>query len=142
MVAPEEDNRGDKIRSVINIYEASDDPAAYPTLQSNIGDNGVPIPWSAMSGLSAGPDNTLYAVEDSFYNSNRFFTIDTSTTPSTLTQATTIKDTNGVFAAVAPFGDFSAEDLAALINDDIKVIVSNYLRCCCFQWFDSCMVNR
>ncbi|MEM9214428.1 MAG: esterase-like activity of phytase family protein [Cyanobacteria bacterium P01_F01_bin.150] len=121
VVASEEDNRGDKIRSVINIYEASDDPAAYPTLQSNIGDNGVPIPWSAMSGLSAGPDNILYAVEDSFYNSNRFFTIDTSTTPSTLTQATMIKDTNSVFAAVAPFGDFSAEDLAALINDDNTV---------------------
>ena len=121
VVASEVDDRGDKIRSVLNIYDFSDDPVAYPTLQSADGENGLPIPWSAMSGLAAGEDTILYAVEDSFYNSNRFFTIDTSTTPSTLTDATTIKDTNGVFAAVQPFGDFTAEDLAALINDDNTV---------------------
>ncbi|MGB3518969.1 MAG: esterase-like activity of phytase family protein, partial [Elainellaceae cyanobacterium] len=123
VVASEEDSRDDKIRSVINIYEASDDPAAYPTLQSVDGENGVPIPWGAMSGLVTDPDNSdiLYAIEDSFYNSNRFFTIDTSTTPNTLTSAITIKDTNGVFAAVQPFGDFTAEDLDALINDDNTV---------------------
>lgn len=121
VVASEEDARDDVIRSVLNIYEFSDAPAAYPTLQSADGDNGLPIPWSAMSGLAAGPDNILYAVEDSFYNSNRFFIIDTSTTPATLTRATTIKDTNGVFAAVPPFGDFTAEDLDALINDDNTV---------------------
>ncbi|MEB3357305.1 MAG: esterase-like activity of phytase family protein [Synechococcales bacterium] len=121
VVASEEDSRDDVIRSVINIYGFSDDPAAYPTLQSVDGSNGLPIPWSAMSGLSAGPGSILYAIEDSFYNSNRFFTIDTSTTPATLTSATTIKDTNGVFAAVQPFGDFTAEDLDILINGDNTV---------------------
>ena len=121
VVASEVDSRDDKIRSVLNIYDFSDDPAAYPTLQSVNGDNGLPIPWSAMSGLVAGADDILYAVEDSFYNSNRFFTIDTSTTPAILTDATTIKDTNGLFAAVQPFGDFTAEDLDALINDDNTV---------------------
>ncbi|MEB3211796.1 MAG: esterase-like activity of phytase family protein [Leptolyngbyaceae bacterium] len=121
VVASEEDSREDVIRSVINIYEFSDAPAAYPTLQSADGSNGLPIPWGAMSGLSAGPGDILYAVEDSFYKSNRFFTIDTSTTPATLTSATTIKDTNGVFAAVQPFGDFTADDLDALINDDNTV---------------------
>ncbi|MGF1498618.1 MAG: esterase-like activity of phytase family protein [Elainellaceae cyanobacterium] len=121
VVASEVDARDDVIRSVINIYNFSDDAVAYPTLQSVDGDNGLPIPWGAMSGLSAGPGSILYAVEDSFYNSNRFFTIDTSTTPATLTSATTIKDTNDVFAAVSPFGDFTAEDLEALINDDNTV---------------------
>jgi len=123
VVASEEDSREDKIRSVLNIYEASDDPATYPTLQSVDGDNGVPIPWGAMSGLVVDPDDSdiLYAIEDSFYNSNRFFTIDTSSTRNTLTSATTIKDTDGVFAAVQPFGDFTAEDLDVLINDDDTV---------------------
>lgn len=123
VVASENDDRGAAIRSVVNIYEFSDEDAIYPTLQSVTGANGAPIPWSAMSGLAVDPDNAniLYAVEDSFYASNRFFTIDTATTPATLTAATTIKDTNGVFAAVQPFGDFTAEDLAALINDDNTV---------------------
>ena len=102
VVASEEDSRDDLIRSVVNIYEYSDDLALYPTLQSVEGANGVPIPWSAMSGLAAGAGDTLYAVEDSFYGSNRFFTIDTSTTPASLTSATTLKDTNGFFAALRP----------------------------------------
>lgn len=102
VAASEADSRGDVIRSVINIYEYSNAPASYPDIQSTMGENGIPIPWGAMSGLAAGSDSTLYAVEDSFYKSNRFFEIDTSTTPATLTTATTIKDTNGIFAALRP----------------------------------------
>ncbi len=102
VVASEADDRGAVIRSVLNIYQYSDAAATYPTLQSVDGANGAPIPWGAMSGLAAGPGDTLYAVEDSFYGSNRFFTIDTSTATASLTTATTIKDTNGVFAALRP----------------------------------------
>ena len=122
VVASEVDARGDKIRSVLNIYEYSEASANYPTLQSVDGANGAPpIPWGAMSGLAPGPDNILYAVEDSFYKSNRFFTIDTSTQPATLINATQIVDTNDVFAGVSPYGQFSAEDLEALINEDKTV---------------------
>lgn len=62
----------------------------------------------------------LYAVEDGFYRSNRFFTINTSEYPAMITDATTFKDTNGVFASMEiPNGsDFTAEHLAAMINDD------------------------
>ncbi len=122
VVASEEDNRGDLIRSVVNIYEYSDEPAVYPTIQSVDGTNGAPIPWSAMSGLAAGPENTLYAVEDSFYGSNRFFSIDTSTTPATLTTATTIKDTNGVFAALRP--DLVNGDADKTVNIDPEGIAA------------------
>ena len=102
VVASEADDRSALIRSVVNIYQYSDAAATYPTLQSVDGANGAPIPWGAMSGLAAGEGSILYAVEDSFYASNRFFTIDTSTAPASLTTATTIKDTNGVFAALRP----------------------------------------
>jgi|GEM_PF-105805 hypothetical protein len=122
VVASEEDSRDDLIRSVVNIYEYSDDLALYPTLQSVDGANGVPIPWSAMSGLAAGPGDTLYAVEDSFYGSNRFFTIDTSTTPASLTTATTLKDTNDVFAALRP--DLVNGDTDKTVNIDPEGIAA------------------
>lgn len=121
VVASEEDDRDAKIRSVLNIYEYdADGTPAYPTLQSEPGN--PPIPWSAISGLAAGAGDILYAVEDSFYASNRFFTIDTSTTPATLTDATTIKDTNDVFAALRP--DLVNADTDKTINIDPEGIAA------------------
>ncbi len=128
-VASEEDNRGDKIRSVLNIYSYEVASAQYPTLTSVDRENGTPIPWSAMSGLSADPmyDNILYAVEDSFYASNRIFTIDVSAYPAVLTAETKIMDTNDVFAGFTTSGatedpdSFDDVDLAAMINADKSV---------------------
>lgn len=72
-----------------------------------------------MSGLSGCEmPNILYSIEDSFYKSNRFFTIDSSKYPAVVTKASTIKDTTGVFAAVSPYGNFTAAELAAMINSD------------------------
>jgi hypothetical protein len=64
IVSSEEDNRGDKIRSVLNIYERQTGPANYPTLQSVDRVDGTPIPWGALSGLAADPDSTdvLYSI--------------------------------------------------------------------------------
>ena len=129
VVASEEDSRDDKIRSVVNIYKYQYGAPAYPTLMSADRYDGTPIPWSAMSGLSADPvmDDVLYAVEDSFYGSNRIFTIDTSSHPALLVAETTIKDSNGLFAATPTSGpdsdpdSFDAEDLAAMINADNSV---------------------
>ena len=136
VAASEEDSRDDKIRSVLNIYQYSDAPAKYPTLQSADDVNGAPIPWSALSGLAAGATGTLYAVNDSYYGANKIFTIDTTTTPATLTTATSIVDTNDVMASlpVEPLADdtvaaddpsridvFDTADLARLINADKTV---------------------
>ena len=138
IVASEEDNRGDKLRSGLNIYTYTADAPAYPTLESADRADGTPIPWGAMSGLSSDPvaENTLYAIEDSFYQQNRIFTIDTSTTPATLTGEIRITDANDVFAGIAAvsLGDMDvdaddasrlevldAADMALLINDDKTV---------------------
>ena len=138
VVASEVDDRGDKIRSVLNIYRYDKATAQYPTLVSADGPDGTPISWSAMSGLAADHmvDYMLYAVEDSFYGKNRIFHIDTSTTPARLIDAMQITDANGVFAAIpaVALADpsvatddatridvFDEADLAALINDDNTV---------------------
>lgn len=133
IAASEVDNRGDKLRSALNIYALqSNTPAQYPTIESAMVDN-LPIAWGALSGLSAGDANTLYAIDDSFYGSNRIFTINTSPKPAVITAAKKITDTNGVLAAltVAPLSDltvadddaarnavFDQADLNALVNSD------------------------
>ncbi|MEM9729908.1 MAG: esterase-like activity of phytase family protein, partial [Myxococcota bacterium] len=127
IAASEEDSRGDKIRSVLNIYEYSEAAPTYPTLVSTDRADGSPIPWAAMSGLAADGSDTLYAIEDSFFGANRVFGIDLTTSPPTLDTEITISDANGVFANVPTddVGDdaevFSSADLAALINTDNSV---------------------
>lgn len=120
VVASEKDDRDNKVRSVLNIYAMSDEKVPqYPTLVSDEGENGLPIPWSALSGLSHGRKKTeLYAVEDSFYISSRIFRISTKDYPAVITDSIEIVDSDGVFAAVEPEGEFSSADLAAMINED------------------------
>ncbi len=138
VVASEDDAREDKIRSVLNIYRFEQAFASYPTMESADRTDGTPIPWSAMSGLAADPqvDYLLYAIEDSFYGSNRIFTIDISQKPALLTEELAIVDSNDVFAALdaVALADptvadddatridvFDETDLAALINADKTV---------------------
>lgn len=140
VVASEEDDRGDKIRSVINIYQRKKYEVAYPTIESVDRSDETPIPWGALSGLSAdlNDKNVLYAVEDSFYGSNRIFTLDISQSPALLTGELNIQDSNGVFASIpvvaladASVDDddpsridiFDEADLAALINADKTINV-------------------
>lgn len=138
VVASEEDNRGDKMRSVVNIYQYGSGPSRYPTIESSDRADGTPIPFAALSGLSSDPlnDTALYSVEDSFYLSNRIFKIDTQTAPASLTEEIYIRDSNDVFANfsvvdladadvddddVTRIGVFDEADLAAMINQDKTV---------------------
>lgn len=123
VVASEEDARDDKFRGGVNIYAYANAPAQYPTLQSADRVDGTPIPWSALSGLSADPqdDETLYAVLDSFYQQNRILKIDISEHPAVVVDEILIRDTNDVLAATTTDAEFDAADLAALINADKTV---------------------
>ncbi len=128
VVASEEDSRGDKLRSAINIYRYDYADASYPTLQSADRENGTPIPWAAMSGLAADTqdNNVLYAVEDSFYLMNRIFEIRVNDDePATLTREIRMTDADGVFAAlsVVDVDDALDEDAAERIDvfDDVDL---------------------
>lgn len=138
ITASEEDSRGDKMRSALNIYQYSGGSAIYPSIASVDRAEGTPIPWGALSGLTADwqSDTVIYAVDDSYYQRNRIFKLDISTTPAEIVEERFIRDSNGIFAAIdaadledATVADthesradvFDEADLAALINADQTV---------------------
>jgi hypothetical protein len=120
VVASEEDSRDDVFRSALNIYQYGSATAKYPTIQSNDRIDGTPIPWAALSGLSADPENSnlIYAVDDSYYLKNRIFTLDISQQPAILIKETPLLDNNDVLASL-PAGTLAAD----VVNDDKTVNV-------------------
>ncbi|MEE4145709.1 MAG: esterase-like activity of phytase family protein, partial [Halieaceae bacterium] len=88
--------------------------ALYPMIQSAADNNGLPIPWVALSGLAADPKdaNTLYAVSDSFLAKPFIYTIDVSSMPAMITERLEISDDGGNLdldlegVAVGPDGSF------------------------------------
>ena len=101
--AGEKDDRGDKIRSALTIYKM-DDEQNYPTIISKSRKDGTPIPWGALSGLSADleDDDTIYSIHDSFYNKSRIFKIDIDEQPAVIKKEIILKDMMGKLATVAP----------------------------------------
>ncbi|MDU0338324.1 esterase-like activity of phytase family protein [Bosea rubneri] len=80
-------------RSAVTIYQRSEAPAAYPTIQSaNV--DGVPLGWGALSGLAAHPElaGRLFAVTDSAYSPSRILEIDATIKPATITGALTLSN--------------------------------------------------
>lgn len=116
IAAGEADERGDKIRSALTIYQRSNGEADYPTLISNNDESGQPVGWGALSGLTMDlqDSNTAYTVSDSFYDSSRIFTIDLASEPARITHEVVLKDTNGALAAVD----------VNLVNDDSERTVN------------------
>lgn len=126
VVAAEKDDRGDKFRSALGIYELQEGSAVYPTIISADGDNDLPIPFSALSGLGY-MDGILYSVEDSFYKESRMFVIDPSTySPATITAAVKIMDSNDVLSSVLADATKIPEVMIGartIVNDDKTVNV-------------------
>jgi hypothetical protein len=93
IAANEVDNPENGLRSNLAVFRFGPGPARYPTLQSDVV-NGLPIPWGALSGLSA--DRTvpgrLYAVTDSFYAEARILTIDATAMPARIVGATVVTE--------------------------------------------------
>ncbi|ANT60152.1 alkaline phosphatase [Salipiger sp. CCB-MM3] len=74
------------VRAHVMIYEYAEGAAMYPTLTSEGADE--LIGWGAISGMVAGDDGMVYAVNDSFYGFQpRIFTIDPSSKPARITKA-------------------------------------------------------
>lgn len=135
VVASEEDSRSEGVRAALNIYNYSTADARYPALLSTDRIDGTPIPWGAQSALSADTDreHILYSVDDSYYQRNRIFTIDTRSHPARIEGEVNIRDSNGVLANVTAVdlvdvsvaaddltrvGVFDQADLAELVNED------------------------
>lgn len=117
VVAAEEDDRDDKIRSSLTIYRRSAAAPAYPTIASADTAAGTPIPWGALSGLAVDPAAPRFAwsVADSFYAQSRIFRLDLDATPALLDMAITLTDPADLLAAV------DAEFDATLVNADDTV---------------------
>lgn len=101
-------------RPHVMIYRRAEGVAAYPTIQSGDGADGLPIGWGALSGLAAHPTQPgrLYAVTDSVYATSRILTVDATTRPARIVDALTLRkdgkpagyDIEGI--AVRPAGGF------------------------------------
>ncbi len=77
------------VRAHVMVYDYAEGAPQYPTLTSEGADE--LIGWGAISGMVAGDDGMIHAVNDSFYGFQpRIFTIDPSQTPARITAATDI----------------------------------------------------
>jgi hypothetical protein len=112
VVSGEEDDPPRGVRSSIMIYALEDAPPSYPQILSADRGDGSPIPWSAMSGMTAIPGSSkeLLAVWDSFYSQSKVFTLDVSEDPARVTAELDIQGGTGDFdpegIAVAPDGSY------------------------------------
>ncbi|MEA2080549.1 MAG: esterase-like activity of phytase family protein [Pseudomonadota bacterium] len=92
--ASENDDRGDKFRGTLTIYQAGKGDADYPTIVSADRTDGTPIPWAALSGFAVDPndDDTIYTIHDSFYQQSRIYTMDVNSHPAVITGETVLMD--------------------------------------------------
>ncbi len=123
-IASEVDERGDKLRSSIAVFELGESETGipeYPSLISSPRDgvSGPPIPFAALSGLAAGEGSILYSVEDSFYKKNRVLTIDTSSFPAVVIAEQQIMDSDGVLSEC--LDGLEGIDVSTIINEDSTV---------------------
>jgi hypothetical protein len=106
----EEDDPSFGVRSTMMIYELSEGKPTYPQILSASPRGGSPIPWSAMSGMVAVPDedDTLLAVWDSYYSTSKIFAIDASREPAVVMDELSIQGGTGNYdpegIAIAPDG--------------------------------------
>jgi hypothetical protein len=78
-------------RATVMIYERSDVPAAYPSIEAS---GGELIGWGAISGISTDPNEAglLYAVSDSAYSEAQILTIDATARPARIIDAATVME--------------------------------------------------
>ncbi|MET0437924.1 MAG: esterase-like activity of phytase family protein [Devosia sp.] len=92
--ANEVDLRADGLAgSHVMVYELSESEAAYPQLVSELGEDGHPIGWAAISGAVADAEKPgiLYAVSDSvLYGAPAIFEIDATAHPARIVKKTVI----------------------------------------------------
>lgn len=103
VVAAEEDDPGDGVRSSLSIYRLAGE-AGYPTLVSADNAKGLAISWGALSALAVDPaqSHVAWTVNDSAYAVTHIYRLDLAATPVRITEAIVVTDGNGVLAASYP----------------------------------------
>jgi hypothetical protein len=97
---------------------------SYPTLVSADREDGTPIPFSGISGLSACPQNAscdsnlVFAIEDSAVAIKRILNIETSKNPPEIVGETFLKDSNGILSSFLASGGMNETEIGLFINDD------------------------
>ncbi|WP_051906405.1 esterase-like activity of phytase family protein [Methylomarinum vadi] len=104
VAAGEVDDRKKGIRSVLTLYRLQDKPAGYPTVESANRNDGTPIPWGALSGLSMDlyDEHIAYAIHDGFFRQSRIYKLNTSRHPAVIQAEIVLTDSRGRLAEVAP----------------------------------------
>jgi len=112
VAACEEDDRDAVIRAGLTIFRLSAE-ANYPTIVSKDRADGTPIPWSALSGLAVDTENedTVYTVQDSFYEESRILVMDVEDAPAKVKGEIVLRDMHGKIPAMP----------RAVVNDDLTV---------------------
>jgi len=103
VTAGEEDDRSNKIRSALTIYKYRGKKASYPTIASDDRTDGLPIPWGALSGLAADPEDEdiMFTVHDSFYNKARIYKMDIDEKPAVVRDEIVLADSMNKLASIA-----------------------------------------
>ncbi len=104
IAASEDDDRGDKFRSVLNIYQWQRGRPNYPTIISKNRSDNTPIPWGALSSLAVNPKkpHRAYTIHDSFYQQSRIYTMNIARKPARIKGEIILRDSYGRLAAVQP----------------------------------------
>lgn len=113
VVSSEADEAENGVRSTVAVYRLGRGRPQFPSIVS-AGVRGTPIGWGALGALSAEPGSKhqLYSVTDAAYSPTSILTVDTGSTPATITRSLTVTeggapiglDAEGIFAR--PQGGF------------------------------------
>jgi DNA-binding beta-propeller fold protein YncE len=112
IVSGETDDPSFGVRSSVMIYRLGGGKADYPQILSANDENGLPIAWSALLGMTAvaGKRGRLLGVWDSYYSQSRIFQIDASRHPAVITGALTLQGGSAAYdpegIAIAPDGSY------------------------------------
>lgn len=94
VISSEEDAPEDGVRATVQLYELGAGDPGFPSLVSGDAAAGTPIPWGALSALTADPTDPgrLLSVTDSAYTPSRLLTIDTTSSPAQVVDEVTLTE--------------------------------------------------
>ncbi|CAE7322810.1 unnamed protein product, partial [Symbiodinium necroappetens] len=84
------------IDSGLNFYQCSQWPRQFPFLESGDAEDGTPLPWTSVAGLTGEEDGTLYGIEgDELQAQTQILVIDSQQQPPLITETMSVTYPNG-----------------------------------------------